>query len=327
MWESSKFSTHEFEMSTSRRRPLNPPPKPKRLPPRPPNELENGETQEPFSRPELKSSISKNFLTFGGRIGLRVLKGKLKGVDVAVTTFLDCKPSVLTAISGLLHHPNVLHMIGMILEDRRCFLVNELAWGGSLHDFIHRKKRIPSTEMQFQWMKDVALGMEFLHNCGIIHCDLRSAYVMLGHENCMTAKIRLWEGCRLINDQTKSNPLLSTSTPNCIDTTHLVLHLIAPEVAMKGSSAISQKSDIYSYSMMVYELLTLELPFKGILIYKALLMVTNGERPSLPEKDCVCQPFLRRLISDCWAEDVNIRPTFKDIVNALFLQEYPIETL
>ena len=96
---------------------------------------------------------------------------------------------------------------------------------------------------------------------------------------------------------------------------------MAPE-AINYSVALSLKYDVFSYAMILYELITLQLPFHDISGTKCLIRFIQGKRPSLPED---CLPFLHRLIEDCWAGEPNKRPAFTDIVESLILQQYPLD--
>lgn len=299
-------------MSTSRkRRPRNPPPKPPR---RPPRERDASQVERGTRELKLKSTISWDDLNFVDKIDPLafgdVFRGSWKGVDVAITMFSNSNSNVLASISGLLHHPNIVHVFGILFKDDRCFLVNELIGGGNLFEFIHVEKQVPSVERRLCWMKEIALGMEFLHSCGIVHCGLKSPSVMLG--DCMTAKLRICKGSRLVDDL-KDSQFDPVGNPTWM----------APEIIKEGYAGVSLKCDVYSYAVILYELVTLHLLFEDLNIYSVVFMVCRGKRPTLPKANAVCQPFLHRLISDCWAKDVNVRPAFKDIVNALFLQQYP----
>ena len=75
--------------------------------------------------------------------------------------------------------------------------------------------------------------------------------------------------------------------------------------------------------MVLYELVTLELPFKDGTDKRAMVDAVNGKRPSLPESDSECAPFLRRLITACWDADPKARPSFQEINIALDAKTFP----
>ena len=97
---------------------------------------------------------------------------------------------------------------------------------------------------------------------------------------------------------------------------------MAPEI-MKGGT-INKKCDIYSYGMLLFEIVTLELPFKDATDQMVIFYVLSKEQPSLPQSDSKCPPFLRHLIFTCWVEDPSDRPSFQEIILALSSEKLPL---
>ena len=92
----------------------------------------------------------------------------------------------------------------------------------------------------------------------------------------------------------------------------------APEVL--EANACSKSMDVYSFSFVVYEILTNEKPFsetdKASQIYQKVVM--KGERPVIKEN--IPRRF-KTLIEECWSQDPNQRPTFDDIVYQLRMDD------
>ena len=199
---------------------------------------------------------------------------------------------------------------GIMAEKHSCCIVTELVKGGSLFDFIHKQKKVPSDEQRSYWMKDIATGMEFLHHQGIAHHDLKSGNVLLGDR--MTAKL-----C----DFGTARSLDHTTAQSTVTGTH---RWMAPEIVHDPNARINKKCDSYSYSMVLYELVTLKLPFHDAPTDQmAMVDAVMGKRPSLPQTDSKCAPFLRRLITACWDADPKARPSFEEINLALDRKKFP----
>lgn len=78
------------------------------------------------------------------------------------------------------------------------------------------------------------------------------------------------------------------------------LLLVAPEI-LKGSDQYSFPVDVYSYGLVMWELLTREQPFSHIKqMFQIPIKVMEGERPPLPKN---CPKEWRKLISKCWDDD------------------------
>lgn len=86
----------------------------------------------------------------------------------------------------------------------------------------------------------------------------------------------------------------------------------APEVFSK--KGYTEKADVYSFGIICWELLTREKPFGDVAAFSVPLLVTKGERPSLP-KDCSKE--YRSFIAKCWNKRAAQRPDFVKILETL----------
>jgi serine/threonine protein kinase len=87
---------------------------------------------------------------------------------------------------------------------------------------------------------------------------------------------------------------------------------IAPELFVKRH--YTEKADVYSYGVILWELLTRRMPFGDIESFSIPLLVSRGERPPFP-KDC--SPEWKKLIKLCWHQKPQKRPDFKQILQRL----------
>lgn len=84
----------------------------------------------------------------------------------------------------------------------------------------------------------------------------------------------------------------------------------APEVL--ASKPYSEKADVYSFGIVLWEMVTGEVPFKNMsTIDAAHAVVTSQLRPPIPAD---CAPKLAALIKRCWDQDPHKRPSFEDIL-------------
>lgn len=233
-----------------------------------------------------------------------VWKGTWKGVEVAIKECHDPDPRDVDILQQLGSHPNIITMYGVVndKQSKTCSIVTELIKGGSLYDFIHENKNRPSNQQRYSWMKGIAEGMLFLHGKGFAHRDLKSANVLLAGDKLMTPKLCDFGSARMLDHTTAQSKHTGTH------------RWMAPEVLQKKNAQINQKCDVFSFSMLLCEIVTLELPFKEAKTqYMVIAALGAKQRPTLPETDVECPPFLRRLITECWAEEPNERPSFQQI--------------
>ena len=93
--------------------------------------------------------------------------------------------------------------------------------------------------------------------------------------------------------------------------------ITSPEVLTKNH--ISEKADVYSFGLLLWELLTRSRPFDGMNPHWVAQSVINEElRPPINESDNWPVQYLT-LMKECWAQDHRFRPSFKEILLKLEL--------
>jgi serine/threonine protein kinase len=78
----------------------------------------------------------------------------------------------------------------------------------------------------------------------------------------------------------------------------------------------TKSADVYSFSMLCFEVLTGDVPFKDKPLVTLLESIRDGVRPQLPDVD-YCPDYLSALIKKCWATDATERPQFPMICQLL----------
>ena len=199
-----------------------------------------------------------------------------------------------------LHHPYVLELVGAhIVEPYR--IITRFCSGRSLFDRLHRRSQLPPltetdlTKIAYQ----VASGMEYLHKNKIVHRDLKTLNILLdGNGNACIADFGL--SGTMNSDEGFGE---TVGTP----------HYTAPEVL--AHAHYGPKVDIYSFAIVLWEMLTKEVPFSDKLPYSIYdHVVTCGWRLPIPNESAAAAPELCKLITQCWSKDPNDRPDFSVIV-------------
>ncbi|KAK7109215.1 hypothetical protein V1264_013298 [Littorina saxatilis] len=210
---------------------------------------------------------------------------------------LEKEAQVLSALS----HRNIIRFFGAVIQDPNFCLITEYASNGSLYAYLKN----PENELDFRqivrWAQEIATGMHYLHfeaPIKVIHRDLKSKNVVLSDD--WTCKLCDFGASRFIGSTTKMS--LAGTFP-----------WMAPEVIQ--SMPVSESCDTWSYGVVLWELLTHEVPFNGIEGFQvAWLVVEKGERLTIPTE---CPPFFARLMQQCWDLDPKKRPSFKNILQRL----------
>ena len=210
------------------------------------------------------------------------------------------------------------------------FVMMEFAAGG---DLIQRYQKAAGSTETFPWKErvqcamDIADGMAFIHRKGFIHRDLKSLNVLCDEQGrCMIADL----GLVAMNIQPPPNVEQGTALPSeTKEVTSIQVELTSNtnnHTKMKGTIAwmapevmtnnYGFKADVFSFGMVMYELLTCRAPWSGTkkkFMLQIETAVNAGERPPMEEKDLVDTPVkFVELMKRCWQSDPKARPTFEE---------------
>ncbi|XP_043283925.1 mitogen-activated protein kinase kinase kinase 10-like isoform X3 [Venturia canescens] len=226
----------------------------------------------------------------------------------------DEEPSVIlenvrqeAKLFWLLKHENIVQLEGVCLKMPNMCLVMEYARGGSLNRVLSGRKIRP--DVLVDWAIQIARGMDYLHNkapISLIHRDLKSSNVLLSEP---IENDDLQYKTLKITDFGLAREVYKTTRMSAAGT----YAWMAPEVIK--NSTFSKASDVWSYGVLLWELLTGETPYKGI----DALAVAYGvavNKLTLPIPTTCPQPW-RCLMEACWSSDSHGRPGFAEILVAL----------
>lgn len=178
------------------------------------------------------------------------------------------------------------------------YIVTEYIPNGSLYDAIHHRNNIPelTSTQKTCIVMGIACGMERVHELNAIHRDLKSLNILL--DNSYYPIICDFGVARFIPDELQLGTK-EIGTPNWM----------APELF--ETRDYDNKVDVYSFGIMLWELLTNEVPFKGKTSMQIMRSVCDKrERPQIPEST---NESMRNLIQLCWHQNPIERPPFSRI--------------
>ncbi|KAI3677200.1 hypothetical protein L1987_86822 [Smallanthus sonchifolius] len=226
-----------------------------------------------------------------------VYRADWNGEDVAVKTLSleqDFHPEKFNefwqevAIMRSLRHPNIVLFMGVVTQPPNLSIVTEYLPRGSLFRLLHKPgpKKTLDERHRLMMAFDVAKGMNYLHkrNPPIVHRDLKSPNLLVD-EN-YTVKVADFGLSRL-----KANTFLSTKsaagTPQWM----------APEVLNDDPS--DEKSDVYSFGVILWELVTLQMPWSNLKAAQVVAAVGYKHKRLEIPRDVNRQ--VAALIEACWA--------------------------
>ncbi|KAK8898251.1 hypothetical protein M9Y10_000529 [Tritrichomonas musculus] len=229
------------------------------------------------------------------------------------------------SIISQLNHSSVLKFIGYspidFKQESYPVIITEYSSNGSLEDVIKSERKfIPpsawSDTKKLINIYGIASGMSYLHSRNIIHRDLKPANIL--EDDNFYPKISDFGLSKIYHQNIES--MTSQSTVGFKGTPIYT----APEIWLFNE--FSKSGDVYSFSIIVYELFVCEEPFKDFglnTLYSKVIVA--GERPEFKHPIPRCY---RDLITRCWSPDPNARPTFQDIVKELRTnKEFIIDTI
>nr|XP_026695246.1 receptor-interacting serine/threonine-protein kinase 1-like isoform X2 [Ciona intestinalis] len=267
--------------------------------------------------------------TLGRRVALKLFQftGSAENIQQAKNEFND-----EAKILQRMNHPHIVTFYGVTSLFGREGLVMEFLEGGNLHDLIRSNEDLPWTE-RLRLLRELISAINYLHNHdknkAFIHGDIKPP-------NTLLTKLRVLK----LADFGAVNITVPTNAPSpSIKITPKTQHTwqyTAPEFFDPHANK-SPAIDIYSFSIVVYELLTRTRPYEDArrdrFCHKKSLKneIYNGTRPNQSELDKVKEQLkqhqdvdiflkLQSLMKECWEHDPTKRPKATEILKALTKQ-------
>ncbi|KAJ8444606.1 hypothetical protein Cgig2_023669 [Carnegiea gigantea] len=250
-----------------------------------------------------------------------VYYGKWKGSDVAIKKI---KPSCFSGYAmeddqlvadfwkearmlAQLHHPNIVAFYGIVSDGPITNLatVTEYMINGSLKQVLQRKDRTIDRRKRLAIAMDAAFGMEYLHEKNIVHFDLKSQNFLVNMRDPQRPVCKIGD---LGLSKIKQRTLVSGGFRGTIP-------WMAPELLNTTSNLVMEMVDVYSFGIVMWELLTGEDPYANMRSQEILDGIIEGTlRPEIPSW---CDPVWRSLMERCWSSDPKSRPSFSEVAREL----------
>ncbi|XP_071983962.1 RAF proto-oncogene serine/threonine-protein kinase isoform X1 [Engystomops pustulosus] len=251
-----------------------------------------------------------------------VYKGKWHGdVAVKILKVSDPTPEQLQAFRNEVavlrktRHVNILLFMGYMTKENLA-IVTQWCEGSSLYKHLH----VQETKFQMFQLIDIARqtaqGMDYLHAKNIIHRDMKSNNIFL-HEG-LTVKIGDF-GLATVKSRWSGSQQVEQPTGSIL--------WMAPEVIrMQDNNPFSFQSDVYSYGIVLYELMTGELPYSHIRDRDQIIFLVGRGClvPDLSKLYKNCPKAMKRLVADSIQKVKDERPLFPQILSSIELLQHSL---
>jgi serine/threonine protein kinase len=228
----------------------------------------------------------------GQDVAIKILRG-VQDDSVQFQEFLQ-----EVAIMRKVRHRNVVQFIGACTRRPNFCIVFEYMKGGSLYDYVRRAGPLRITTI-LRIAVEVCKGMDYLHKRKIVHRDLKAANLLLDEHG--TIKIADFGVARVLDGA----GVMTAETGT--------YRWMAPEVI--EHRPYSEKADVFSFGVVLWELLTGLVPYNDMTPLQAAVgVVQKGLRPPIPQN---CPPPLADIMRLCWQRDPNVRPSFEVLKSKL----------
>lgn len=181
-------------------------------------------------------------------------------------------------IVGGFSHPNVVSIYDVFRHGKQYYMAMDYLPGSSCKDLIRQQQITPLQALKI--LKEVSTGLEYVHNHGYLHCDLKPDNILFRAN-----------GHAVITDFGIARELPDEKTHSVAGTPYYM----SPEQAQ--GHKLEKTSDIYSLGVVLYEMLTSQLPFQGKDPIAIAIKHVSTPPPSLPEELQAFTPLLNKMLA------------------------------
>ncbi len=226
------------------------------------------------------------------------------GREVAIKAVQNYEQTELRGISQCMNlkSPHLVTIFDVRYNDRNePFVIMEYVAGPSLHDLLLESPTGLGAQKAAFFLREIAKGLAFLHECGLVHRDLKPSNIF--YENGYV-KVGDYGLAKAISASRHSGHTITVGT----------VHYMAPEI---GAGSYNRSIDIYALGVLLYEMLTGDVPFDGSSPAEILMK----HMTAAPDLGRIQEPFAR-VIKKALAKDPADRyRTVQEMVEDLFGSE------
>ncbi|AGB40855.1 serine/threonine protein kinase [Halobacteroides halobius DSM 5150] len=221
------------------------------------------------------------------KVAIKVLQPQFADNKKAVRRFNHEAKAVAS-----LSHPNIVNIFDIGQEDNLHYIVMEYITGYDLKEVLKKQGRL-ELDRAVKITKGVCRALIKAHRNNIVHCDIKPHNILLTEDD--TVKVTDFGIAQAVTDATmaQTSSILGSA------------HYLSPEQA--EGKKVSTKSDIYSLGIVLYELVTGEVPFGGESSVSIALKHVEEEPPSPKKRNADIPDKLKEIILRAMAKETKDR--------------------
>ncbi|KAK8880478.1 hypothetical protein M9Y10_003153 [Tritrichomonas musculus] len=231
--------------------------------------------------------------------------------------YIEKITNIYDLFSGM-HHMSLVNidkysLVDFDNESKLSIMIKKLHNFTTIYDkFLSPDFKLSHTK-QFIYIYSITLGMNYLHSNNIIHSNLNTKNIVIDDDNSPLIN-GYYSLSKFIHN--KEDPLINE---DCV--------FVAPEIW--NGEEYTKASDVYSFAMIAYQILTLQKPFQNMNFFDIITNIVQGIRPEFNSNIPECY---QQLIQKCWSSEPKDRPTFEEIAQLLkndpkFIDEYDVKRI
>lgn len=253
--------------------------------------------------------------SLGEKLGRGAFGSVYRGLDTETSKFVAIKTIALKRSSNAmddvqqeielmktLDNEHIVKYIGSHTTEDFLYIVMEYAEGGSL---LHVQKKFGKTfpeNLISQYMYQVLLGLDYLHNQSIIHRDIKAANILLSNGVAKLSDFGISKKVEEAKNETDFN---------------FSAYWTAPEVI--NMDGYNEKCDIWSLGITAIELFCGQPPYYDLAAVPAAFKIVQNERPPLPEGTST---EFRSFLEQCLTKTVQFRKSAAELLQHNFIAKY-----